>query len=402
MAARGGDRALPVSTARRLLLGACLLLAFGGLVMVFSAAFFTDIVERTDGAYSFRRQTIYLVLGLALMWFFSRFDYRRLRKLAWLSLLVCDVGLIGVLAFGVGALGARRVIDLGFFSLQPSEFAKLACVLVAAAVMTDKRLGEEWPKVGWVGVALLPVVILVMMQPDMGTAVVILGATFVVMWLGGLSWKFTFGLSGGGLLSGAAAIVLAPYRFERWLAFKDPWADPLGSGYQTIQAIYAFATGGLTGVGLGMSAQKFGYLPEAHTDFILALIGEELGLLGTLVVVGAFAVFAVAGFRIVVGVKDPFGRVLAGGLTSLVVVQALVNMGAVTNLIPVTGIPLPFVSYGGNSMLASMTAVGIILSVARHGGRSVPQVRGERGGGRARASGGRRDGRARVSGTRPR
>jgi cell division protein FtsW len=291
------------------------------------------------------------------------------------------------------------VIDVGPVTFQPSEFAKVACVLAAAVAMSDARAREESQRLWRVVPVLLPVVALVMLEPDMGTAMIILIATFTVVWLGGLSWVRTFSLAGMAAGFTAVGIAAAPYRLERWFAFRDPWADPLGSGYQTIQAMLAFASGGVTGVGLGMSRQKFSYLPEAHTDFVLAIVGEEVGLIGTLAVVIAFIALAVAGFRIARASKDPFGRLLAGGLTALIVTQAATNMLAVTNLIPVTGIPLPFVSYGGNSIIAMMISVGLIVSVARYGTEPAAGTVSKRRRGGSHASGGerRRDGRTRAS-----
>ena len=352
-----------------LLLAVVAFLVLGGLVMVFSAASVTDYVTYGDSAHTLKRQLIYAALGVALMFFLSRIDFRRLRQGAALAVLLVDVGLIAVLAFGVERGGSTRFLEAGPVSLQPSEFAKIACVLALAVIMSEKGARAEALRLWRVLAVLPPMLVLIMIQPDMGTAMAILIASFLVMWLGGLSWGHTFTLAGAATAFTAIGIVLAPYRMARWLSFRDPWADPLGSGYQTVQAILAFASGGLFGVGLGMSRQKFSYLPEAHTDFILAIIGEELGLAGTLAVIAGFVLFAVAGFRIALSAKDRFGRLLAGGLTAMIVSQAVINMLAVTNLMPVTGIPLPFVSFGGNSMLVTMASVGLILSVSRSGAR---------------------------------
>ena len=365
-------------------LGAALLLTMGGLVMVFSAAFVSDYTVTGDTAYTLKRQLIYVGLGLGIAWVLALTDYRALRRYIWLAVLGADALLVAVLVAGAEHGGSRRWLDLGSFTLQPSEFAKVACVLALAAVMTDPRIRDETARLWRVMPILPPVLALVMLEPDMGTAMAILVASFLVLWLGGLSWTRTASLVGAGAAFTAVGIAMAPYRLERWLSFRDPWADRLGSGYQSVQAIMAFASGGLTGVGLGMSRQKFSYLPEAHTDFILAIIGEEAGLIGTLTVVLAFVVLAVAGFRIALASKDPLGRLLAGGLTAMIVTQAAINMLAVTNLMPVTGIPLPFVSFGGNSMLATMVSVGLVVSVARHGGKRAPDT--AKGGSRASAT----------------
>jgi cell division protein FtsW len=217
-------------------------------------------------------------------------------------------------------------------------------------------------------------VTLIMLQPDMGTTMSILVASYLVFALGGVEGRYLFGVAATGVAAIPAMILIEPYRAARFLAFMDPWADPRRGGYQIIQAMLAFGSGGLTGVGLGLSRQKYFYLPAAHTDFIFAIIGEELGLVGTLAVVAAFLVMAYAGFRIAITARDPFGRLVAAGLTSLIVTQAVMNMAAVTNIMPVTGIPLPLVSYGGSSVVFTMGCVGLILSVARHGSRGRVRV----------------------------
>jgi cell division protein FtsW len=266
-----------------------------------------------------------------------------------------------------------RWIDLGGVTVQPSEYAKLACVLVAAHLLTLRHSRKITGKEFWGRLALAcgVVVVLVMAQPDMGTTVAILIAVYMVLLLGGVSWRLLTGVFVSGVGVAAMAIALAPYRAARFLAFLDPWADPQGNGYQSVQALLAFGSGGLDGVGLGMSRQKFFYLPAAHTDFIFAIIGEELGLVGTLATVGGFLVFAYAGVRIALGARDPFGRLVAGGVTSMIVTQAVLNMAAVTGLMPVTGIPMPLVSSGGSSLTFTLGCIGLLLSVSTYGTRGV-------------------------------
>jgi cell division protein FtsW len=211
-----------------------------------------------------------------------------------------------------------------------------------------------------------PVVLLIMLQPDMGTTMSLILGVVVLLWLGGVKGRWFALLGAVGLPSVALLIAVAGYRMDRVAAFLDPWADPQKGGYQIIQSLYAFGSGGFFGVGLGLSRQKFFYLPAAHTDFIFAVIGEELGLAGTLGIVIAFALFAYAGMRIALSSKDLFGRLLAGGLTAMIVIQAAMNMAAVTGLMPITGIPLPFVSAGGSSLTLTLACVGLILAVARN------------------------------------
>ncbi len=362
--------------ARYLLLGSTVFLTIAGLVMISSAAFVSDFVRTGDSTYHLKRQIMWICLGVIILVAVKQFDYHRYKNMSWTVYGVSIVGLILVLVIGVGKWGAQRWIDLGFFTIQPSEYAKFGCVMVVALLLSqlDARAisGKEfW---GRLGLALGAVTALVMAQPDMGTTMSILIAAFMVLILGGVSWGLVGGLSIVGFGAVGAAILIAPYRAARFFAFLDPWADPQGSGYQTIQALLAFGSGGLDGVGVAMSRQKFFYLPAAHTDFIFAIIGEELGLVGTLSIVVAFIVFAYAGIRIAMGAKDTYGRLLAGGLTAMIVTQALMNMAAVTNLMPVTGIPLPLVSFGGSSLTFTMLCIGIILSVSTYGTRGVRAV----------------------------
>jgi cell division protein FtsW len=218
---------------------------------------------------------------------------------------------------------------------------------------------------------------LIMLQPDMGTTATLIVAVVFVLVLSGIPMLWVAGATAGLIALGAVFIFAEEYRLERFVGFLDPWKDPAGKGYQTIQALYAFGTGGLQGVGLGLSRQKFFYLPEAHTDFILAIIGEEAGLIGTLAVVVGFAIFIWAGIRIAAGARDDFGHLIAGGITGMLAFQAVVNMAAVTGMMPVTGKPLPFVSYGGSSMLVTMTCLGLLLSVSRYGARVPRAVRSQ-------------------------
>jgi cell division protein FtsW len=364
-------RGIGTPAARYLLLGSALFLSLYGLVMIYSASSVADYVHFGDSAYHLKRQLGWMATGLLAMIVLARVDYRRFRVWAWGLLLASDIGLVLVLTHGVGKWGAQRWLYFGPVGLQPSEFAKLACVLSLAVVLSDKRMRREpfTRKAAWFAAILMPPVVLIMLQPDMGTTMSILVASYLVFALGGVEGRYLAGVAAAGIAAVPAMIFFEPYRAARFLAFMDPWADPRRGGYQIIQAMLAFGSGGLTGVGLGLSRQKFFYLPAAHTDFIFAIIGEELGLLGTLAVVAAFLVLAYAGFRVAVAAKDPFGRLVAAGLTSLIVTQAVMNMAAVTNIMPVTGIPLPLMSYGGSSVVFTMGCVGLILSVARHGSR---------------------------------
>ena len=361
---------------RYLLLGSMLFLLLGGLVMVYSASSVADFVSLQDSAYHLKRQALGALLGAISLVVAMTVDYRKVRLAGPAVWGLSVVMLVMVLVMGVGKWGATSWLDVGPFTIQPSELSKIGCVMLTALLVHQYRAGRIdtgtfWR---WLGVVVGFVVLLVMLQPDLGTTLSIVAAVYLALLIGGLSLRWL----GSALVAGIAGVVvliaIAPYRMRRITAFIDPFADPQGAGYQSIQSLYAFGSGGLDGVGLGMSRQKFFYLPAAHNDFIFAIIGEELGLLGALSVVAAFAVMAYAGVRIALGARDTYGRVLAGGLTAMLVTQAIMNMGAVTGLMPVTGIPMPLVSSGGSSMVITMFSFGIILSVSTYGART---ARGE-------------------------
>jgi cell division protein FtsW len=357
--------------ARYVLMGAVVLLALGGLVMIYSASMGSDAVTHGDSAYHLKRQAVYLALGMIALLVCARLDTTLLRRAAAGIWLVANAGLLAVLAIGLQKGGAVRALDVfGLTTVQPAEFAKIACVLMVAELLADRasRARPWWPhdarRLLWVvGVPF----ILVMLQPDMGAALSLLLPAFCLLVIGGLRMRWVALVAASVAIALPVIVYLKPYRVARLLAYQNPGADPTGGGYQIIQAMLAFGSGGLTGVGLGLSRQKFFYLPAAHTDFIFAIIGEELGLWGTLLVVVLFGALAWAGFRIALSAKDRFGGLLAGGLTAMIVTQALINMGSVTGISPVAGEPLPLVSYGGTSLLFTLGCVGLILSVARQG-----------------------------------
>ncbi|MGB4580842.1 MAG: putative peptidoglycan glycosyltransferase FtsW [Coriobacteriia bacterium] len=393
------SRARRLTPAAYLLLGATCFLVLGGTLMIFSASSVADYVKYGDSAYHLKKQLIFAVMGALALYGASWWDFRIGRRgsmdirrpevLAWAVWGVSFLGLIVVEATGVAKWGATRSIDLGFAYIQPSEFAKLGCLAVVAVLLVAWRKREIdtrtlLVRMAW---AVGPVVVLIMLQPDMGTTMSLLLGVVVLLWLAGVKGRWLASLAAVGLPSAALLIAVAGYRMDRVTAFLDPWAQPDKGGYQIIQSLYAFGSGGFFGVGLGLSRQKFFYLPAAHTDFIFAVIGEELGLAGTLSVVLAFALFAYAGIKIALDCKDLFGRLLAGGLTAMIVVQALMNMAAVTGLMPITGIPLPLVSAGGSSLTLTLACVGLILAVARNStGARVRLVRPTKTRGSARAS----------------
>ena len=373
--------------ARLLLLVSFGLVAFG-LVMVYSATSASAALQNGDPAYFVKRQAIYAALGLALMILFARFRYQRLRQLAPAFVIASLALLAAVLVLGAAVNGARRWMSFGPVAFQPSELAKLAIAVWAAAYLSRRRapatLKELWRPVG----ALASVyAALLLLEPDLGTAIAIFVMLAGMLLVAGTPPRVLGAGLGIATGIGLLAIWVEPYRRARVFAFLNPWHDAQGAGYQIVQAIIGLGSGGPFGVGLGQSVAKANYLPEAHTDMIFAVIGEELGLVGST----ALLAFAYVGLRIALRCKDPFGKSLASGLTILVCGQAAINLAAVMGLAPLTGIPLPFVSYGGSSLIVGLAAVGILLNIAgSHGaaGRAVVPDR-SRGNGRTRAAGAR-------------
>lgn len=373
----------------RLLLIATAFLVVGGLLMVYSASSVTDYVRYGDSAYHLRKQAVFAGVGLIALVALSFWDFKGRRghqplatpkRVAWFVWGVTLLALIAVEIAGVSGGGATMSLKIGSLYVQPSEYAKLGCLLMVAVLLVERDRGQmsTGTFLLWLGGVLGPVVTLIMLQPDMGGAVSLLLGVAMLLWLGGIKGRWMALAAAGGLAIAALLVAIAPYRMERITAFLHPWADPTDTGYQLIQSLYALGSGGLFGVGLGLSKQKVFYLPLAHNDFIFAVIGEEFGFMGTLAVVAAFLLFAYAGIRIALECRDSFGRLLAGGLTAMIAMQALMNMAAVTGLMPITGVTLPFVSSGGTSLTLTMACVGLIIAVSRYGGTSkVRLVRGK-------------------------
>ncbi|MFJ8740029.1 putative lipid II flippase FtsW [Embleya sp. NPDC127516] len=356
-------------TAYYLLLGSGLLLTVLGLVMVLSAS---QITSRTIyGSFDeiFTKQLIAVAMGFPLMWIASRLPLRWYRRLAYPFLIGCVGALCLVLVPGLGieVNGNRNWIGFGSFQIQPSEFAKLGLVLWGADVLTRKRrLLGQWRHMF---VPLLPgalvILFLVLLGGDMGTAMIITVLVLALLWIAGAPGRlFAMAIAVVAVLA-TVLIVLKPHRAARFAGFLDPFSDPNGSTLQAAQGIYSLATGGWFGSGIGTSYGKWGTLPEAHTDFIFAVIGEELGLVGTLSVLTLFAALGYAGIRVASRTKDQFVRLAAGGATAWIMAQVMINVGAVLGLLPIAGVPLPLVSYGGSALLPTMFAVGMLLSFAR-------------------------------------
>jgi cell division protein FtsW len=363
------------------------LVAFG-LVMVYSATSAPAALARTDPMSYLKKQGVYALFGVALMMAASRFDYRRLRLLAPTLVLTALALCVAVLLIGSRVNGARRWIEVGPATFQPSELAKLALAVWAASYLSrrpaPRTLRELWRPIG---VLLGSFCVLILAEPDLGTAISLVVVLLAVLLISGTPVPTLAAGGGIAVAVGLIAIWFEPYRRARIFSFLDPWKDPQGAGFQTVQALIGLGSGGLLGVGLGHGVAKINYLPEAHTDMIMAVIGEELGLLGVTAVIAAYAAFAYAALQVALSCTDPFGKRLAAGLVGLVCGQAVINLGAVLGLAPLTGIPLPFVSYGGSSLVVALLAVGILLNIAGRNGAQARRAVPDRGRGDGRTRG---------------
>jgi cell division protein FtsW len=351
------------------LLGILVVLNLIGLVMVLSASSVSALDTYGSAWYIAMRQGIWLSVGGAMCVLVMRVDYHRWRRWAFPALAGSSVLLALVLVPGVGMNinGSSRWLGYGPLSLQPSELAKLTVLLFVSDLLARRAawMGDVRLTMVPVTVVLAGVAGLLMLQPNLGTTIVLGVMVLSVLYVAGTPVKPLLGISATGALVATALALGASYRRARVTAFLHPWNDPLNTGYQNIQSLVGLSSGGLTGLGLGQSRAKWGFLPYAHTDFIFAIIGEELGLLGALVVVGLFVALCVLGAKAAFHAPDRFGMLLATGITVWFGLQAFVNIGAVIGILPITGVPLPFVSYGGSSLLFSMIGAGLLLNVAR-------------------------------------
>ncbi len=350
------------------LLLAVLALVALGVVMVYSASSVREYLGNNDSAAEGMQQAVWAVLGLGCLYLFSRLDFRLLRHLALPGYFASMILLVAVLFLGTEAFGSRRWFVIpGIGSFQPAEAAKLAIVIYLAHWL-DRRgreAGSFWNGLVPFGMLVAPGFLLIALEPDLGTAGVFAAASLAIFFMAGAN-LLHLTLIGGSVVAAAFAFVSTnAYQMTRVETFLDPFRDPLGAGYNTLQGLMALAMGGITGLGLGASRQKYLYLPAPSTDFIFAIIGEEWGLVGTLAVVGLFIVIAYQGYRIAIKAPDTFSGLLAAGITTWIIVQACINMMVVTALLPVTGIPLPFISYGGSALTINLIAIGILLSISR-------------------------------------
>ena len=341
-----------------------------GLVFVYSSSFAIALAEFDNTDYFLIRQTFAALIGLGLMFAFMRVDYRHLSGVSPLLMLVTVLSLGAVLVIGNDAYGARRWIPMGPFpAFQPSEFAKLALIIYISAWLASSRRDLKSLSSGFAPFIFSVGVVagLILLEPDTGTAFILVLTMGSLFFLAGASLTHLFTLGSIGVVAFGLLILGGGYRTDRVFAFLDAEKDPSGIGFHVLQLLIALGSGGIEGLGLGVSRQKFFYVPGAHTDGVFAIIGEETGFIGAMLVIGLFAYLVYRGFKVALNARDDFGCYLAMGVVCWIAFQAIINIGGITRSIPLTGIPLPFVSYGGSSLIMVMAAVGLLLNVSRYG-----------------------------------
>jgi cell division protein FtsW len=368
------DRAPKRMAYDRWLFFTTLLLVVGGLFMVGSSSGFVAIDYGKSPSAFFFRHGVHALLGCVALYFAATKSYERLdrRRPLLLAFLCCLGALIAVLVLPDAAGGAKRWLVLGPVRVQPSEFTKLFVVVYLAHLLSRKeeRIRDPWSVLVPASLVVGTLATLILVEPDLGSAALLLLVAALLLFAGGLEWKYVTGAAALAVVTLPLAIVAAPYRLERllawWRIWTDPGSDALGSNFQLNQSLLAFGNGGLAGLGLGQGLQKAFYVPASHTDFIFSVVGEELGLVGAAALLGAFLILFWRGLRAAVRAPNRFGFYLALGITCLLVVQALTNMAVCLGLLPTKGLPLPLISYGGSSLLVSMTAAGLLLNVSQH------------------------------------
>jgi len=348
---------------------AVLILVLFGLVMIYSSSYIWAEYKFDDAFKYVKQQGLFVIIGTFLMYFMSRIDYRLYQKKAWTIFIICIVLLVLVLIPGIGSVrnGSRSWFGIGSFGIQPSEFAKLSLIMLTSKYLTNSNRFIKDIRKGVIPILLVLFFVfgLIMLQPDFGTGMIIVVSIIAMLYIAGVNMKFFIGLGLIGVVGIVILIAIAPYRMDRITSFLNPWNDPLGTGFQIIQSLYAIGPGGLLGMGFLNSRQKHFYLPEPQTDFIFSIISEEFGILGIIIVASLFVFILYCGIKISLQCKDSFGKYLAFGMIFQILIQAIMNLMVVIGLIPVTGVTLPFLSYGGSSLLVSMASMGIILNISR-------------------------------------
>ena len=345
-----------------------IILSSFGLLMVYSSSSIWAEYKFDDPLKYVKNQGLFLIIGIIIMYLISKIDYKKYYKYASKIFLICFTLLVLVLFVGTERNGSKSWFGIGSFGIQPSEFMKLAMI-----IFTSKYLYNNQKDIGNIKKGVMPILgltliifLLIMLQPDFGTGVILVMGVIGLLFIGGVNLKFFLKIGVLGIAGIVGLIIAAPYRLKRILSFLNPWSDPLGSGFQIIQSLYAIGPGGLFGYGLGGSRQKHFYLPEPQTDFIFSIISEEFGFMGVIIVAGLFSFIIYKAIKIALKCDDLFGKYLAFGIIFTLAFQTLLNLSVVIGLIPVTGVTLPFLSYGGSSLLITLASIGIILNISRH------------------------------------
>ncbi len=353
-----------------LLLISVLIVSIFGIIMIYSASYIWAEYKYNDPYKFVKNQGLFFIIGTFLMLIISKIDYKIYYKYANKILITCFILLILVLIPGIGTVrnGSRSWFGIGSFGIQPSEFAKLGLIIFVSKYLTNNENSMKNIKKGVLPILFLTLLMfgIIMLQPDFGTGTILVMSIVGLMFVGGVDFKFFLKIALVGLMGVVGLILIAPYRLARILSFLNPWKDPLGSGFQIIQSLYAIGPAGLFGMGLGNSIQKHFYLPEPQTDFIFSIISEEFGFLGIIIVVFLFLSIIISGFGISKKCNTLFGKYVSFGITFQIGFQSLLNLMVVVGLIPVTGVTLPFISYGGSSLLITLCSIGLILNISKH------------------------------------
>ena len=350
------------------LLISVIIISIFGILMIYSSSYIWAEYKYGDALKYVKNQGLFFIIGLILMVIISKIDYKIYLKKANLILLICLILLILVLIPGIGTVrnGSRSWFGIGSFGIQPSEFTKLGLIIfVSKYLACNEKATKNFKGILPILILLILIFGLIMLQPDFGTGTIIVMSIIGLLFVGGVNFKYFIRLGIVGIIGIVGLILAAPYRLSRILSFLNPWSDPLGSGFQIIQSLYAIGPGGLFGFGIGNSRQKHFFLPEPQTDFIFSIISEELGFLGCVIVVSLFITICYTGFKISKNCNDKFGKYLSFGIIFQIAFQACLNLMVVVGLIPVTGVTLPFLSYGGSSLLITLCSIGIVLNISR-------------------------------------
>ena len=352
----------------KILLYSVLILSLLGLIMIYSSSTIWAEYKFNDPYKYLKNQGIFLIIGYFIIYIISKMPYTLYKKYSNKILIICIILLILVLIPGIGTIrnGSRSWFGIGPFGIQPSEAAKLGLIIFTSKYLSNNKIKDIKSSVLPILTIVIIIFGLIMLQPDFGTGIIIVISIISLLFISGVNMSFFIKLGILGLLGIVILVIIAPYRMARITSFLNPWSDPLGSGFQIIQSLYAIGPGGLLGLGLGNSIQKHFYLPEPQTDFIFSIISEELGFFGIIIITILFTSIIYRGFKISINQEDKFAKYLSFGITFSIAFQTILNLMVVIGLIPVTGVTLPFLSYGGSSLLVCMVEIGILLNISTY------------------------------------